>query len=110
LAASDSAPQVSGLSMERWRLNPAIRLSWRDWGAESVVIEVRSGQTLVFDPLSAAVMACIEAGAADIDTLMAAICADLGDVEPATLTDTLCTALERLNKLGWIEPIALATG
>lgn len=87
-----------------WRLNPAVEFDWRDWGGDAVVFEVRSGQTLVFDPLTAAVVALIEAGAEDIGTVTQTLAADLGVSPDAGLTETLWTVLERLHKLGWIEP------
>jgi PqqD family protein of HPr-rel-A system len=93
-----------GPSIEAWRLNPVISLHWRDWGGDSVVFEERSGQTLQFDPLSAAVMACIEAGTTDLSALSQILAGDLGIEADAPFVELLCTVLERLLKLGWIEP------
>lgn len=93
----------SGPSIVSWRLNPVIRLHWRDWGGDSVVFEELSGQTLQFDPLSAAVMACIETGVTDLPSLGQLLAEDLGTVADGTLIDSLCTVLERLSRLGWIE-------
>lgn len=91
-----------------WRLNPVAEWHWRDWGGDSVVIEVRSGQTLQFDPLSAAVMACIEAGASDLAAVGKMLADDLGAdaAADAALAESLCTVLERLFRLGWIEPLS----
>lgn len=97
----------AGPSIASWRLNPVIRLHWRDWGGDSVVFEELSGQTLQFDPLSAAVMACIETGVTDLPMLSRLLADDLGTVADGPLVDSLCTVLERLNRLGWIEPEAL---
>ena len=94
----------AGPSIQVWRLNPAIRLHWRDWGGDSVVFEELSGQTLQFDPLSAAVMACIEAGVTDLSTLGRLLADDLGTVADGPFVESLCTVLERLIRLGWIEP------
>lgn len=94
----------AGPSITAWRLNPVIRLHWRDWGGDSVVFEELSGQTLQFDPLSAAVMACIETGVTDLSTLGRLLAEDLGTVADGPLLDSLCTVLERLSRLGWIEP------
>ena len=96
--------------MAPWRLNPVVRLHWRDWGGDSVVLEERSGRIVQFDPLSAAVMACIEAGVTDLDTLGSQIAGDLGTVANAELIDSLCTVLERLLRLGWIEPASPPPG
>jgi PqqD family protein of HPr-rel-A system len=95
---------VAGPSITGWRLNPVIRLHWRDWGGDSVVFEELSGQTLQFDPLSAAVMACIEAGVTDLSTLAGMLADDLGTVADGPFVESLCTVLERLIRLGWIEP------
>ncbi len=94
---------ATGPSIRVWRLNPVIGLHWRDWGGDSVVFEERSGQTLKFDPLSAAVMACIEAGTTDLSTLGQLLAGDLGIEADAPFVESLCTVLERLHKLGWIE-------
>jgi PqqD family protein of HPr-rel-A system len=91
--------------MQSWRPNPSIVLSWRDWGGDSVVIEQRSGQTLQFDPLSAAVMACVEVGVVDLSVLSQSLAADLGIEPDAEFVESLCTVLDRLVKLGWIEPL-----
>lgn len=68
------------------------------------MIEVRSGDTHVFDPLSAAVMACIESGASRRDELLAMLRADLDVDAVPDFSQTLETILERLFRLGWIEP------
>lgn len=99
------ADAVVGPNIAAWRLNRTAEWHWRDWGGDSVVIEVRSGQTLQFDPLSAAVMACIEAGATDMPSLGAALGEDLGAVADAELSGSLCLVVERLSRLGWIEPV-----
>ncbi len=103
-ASSAAGSGVSGRSIASWCLNPVIRLRWRDWGGDSVVFEARSGDTLLFDPFSAAVMACIEDGLSDRDALAAALAGDLGTEVDGPFMDALCTVLERLSKLGWIEP------
>jgi len=96
---------AAGLFSPRWRLNPVIELHWRDWGAESVVIECRSGDTLLFDPLSAAAMAAIESGTVDIDELSRQMAGDLGlPHDDQALNDALRDVLERVFRLGWIEP------
>lgn len=88
-----------------------MRLHWRDWGDDSVVIELLSGQTLSFDPFSAAVMACIEDGARDATVVAAALASDLARApDDAELNASLWTVLERLYRLGWIEPTPAASG
>lgn len=103
--AQSGAQAFAGPNITAWRLNRTAEWHWRDWGGDSVVIEVRSGQTLQFDPLSAAVMACIEAGATDMPTLFAALGEDLGKVDDAELSGSLCLVVERLLRLGWIDPV-----
>jgi len=85
-------------------MSPVIQLHWRDWGGDSVVFEARSGLTQQFDPLSAAAMACIESGVTDLGELSQQLAEDLGTQPDSTLVESLCTLLERLTKLGWIEP------
>jgi hypothetical protein len=91
--------------IEAWTLNPAARWLWRDWGGDSVVIEVLSGRTLQFDPFSAAVMACIESGARDIDGLRRMMAQDIGTGAEDQWIESLWTVLQQLAKLGWIEPL-----
>lgn len=98
---------VEAPSIAAWCLNPVIRLHWRDWGGDSVVLEERSGRILQFDPFSAAVMACIEAGVTDLPSLGRMLAEDMGTVADGPFLDALCTVLERLLKLGWIETEAL---
>ena len=69
------------------------------------MIEARSGETLLFDPFSAAVTACVESGANDLPSLLGMLAEDL----PAGIDDA-CIAgvrevLDRLVRLGWIEPL-----
>lgn len=90
-------------SIPAWRLNPVVRLDWYDWGGDSVVLEERSGRILQFDPLSAAVMACIEGGVTELPTLGRMLAEDVGTVADGPFLESLCTVLERLLKLGWIE-------
>jgi PqqD family protein of HPr-rel-A system len=92
-------------SINAWRLNPVIQLHWRDWGGDSVVFEARSGLTQQFDPFSAATMACIESGVSDLGELSQQLASDLGTQPDASLVESLCTVLERLVKLGWIEAL-----
>ena len=99
------AEDATGLFNPHWRLNPVIDLHWRDWDAESVVIETRSGDTLLFDPLSAGAMAAIEAGCTDIQDLTRQMAEDLAMAPDAALDDALHEVLERLFRLGWIEPV-----
>jgi len=85
-------------------LNRVIQLHWRDWGESSVAFESVSGETHLFDPLAAAVMACIEGGETSREALVATLTEDLELTDNHTLSVAVCEVLDRLKKLGWINP------
>lgn len=100
-------PAASGrlLGLQRWRVNPTVQLHWRDWGDASVAFEAISGETHLFDPLAAAVMACIEGGETSREALVATLAGDLELTDNHTLSVAVCEVLDRLKKLGWITPV-----
>ncbi len=101
---ADEVGSGEGPLARSWRLNPLIELRWHDWGDDSVVHEARSGQLFQLDALSAAVMACFEAGIGGESEVLAALRADLGDAD-AELPDTVAALVEQFHRLGWLEPI-----
>ena len=102
-----AAPAGSGADV--WRANPLIELHWRDWGDDSVVLEACSGQLFQFDPLSAAAMACFEAGPQAFESVLAALASDLGvAVTDDEFRDTVRAVVQEFQKLGWLEPIIAA--
>ncbi len=84
------------------RLNPLIDLHWRDWGADSVAMEAMSGEVHRIDPLSAALLACFEAGARTEAQAKAQLLADLGDDGNAAVLGALDAAVCRFRHLGWL--------
>ena len=88
-----------------WRLNPRIRLTWRDWGHDSVAFESLSGGTYQFDPLAAAVLSWFEEQPCSHEVL----CSRLAEASQGSVTQDLregvTAATELLRKLGWIEPM-----
>lgn len=83
-----------------------VDLHWRDWGETSVVLESRSGQIHECDPLSAAVMACVEdnpASAAEIARVLASDVTLEADVE---FEQQVADILQHFLQLGWIEPLS----
>lgn len=89
----------------RWALNPLIEPHWHDWGQDSVVLEARSGQLFQFDALSAAVMACFEDGATELDEVIADLARDLDAASDGEFGDTVRALVEEFHRLGWLEPI-----
>jgi PqqD family protein of HPr-rel-A system len=87
-----------------WRLNPRLRLTWRDWGHDSVAYEALSGGTYQFDPLAAAVVSWFEEAAHDADTLCRLLAEQAGTDDAEAFRDALSQTLELLARLGWIEP------
>lgn len=86
-------------------LNPLVKLHWHDWGADSVAFEARSGQLFQFDALAAAVMACFEDGADDVDVVTRDLARDLGAPAEGELADTVRALVQEFRNLGWLEPI-----
>lgn len=89
----------------RWALRPLVRLSWHEWPEGSVAFDETSGQIVEFDPLGAAVMACIELTPRSIPSLAAELAADLGHAADAEFTAAVRHVVEQFRELGWVEPI-----
>lgn len=89
----------------RWRLNPRIRLTWRDWGHDSVAFESLSGTTHQFDPLAAAVLSWFEERACSLDELATALVPEDADAATAAdLSEAIAAAVSMLVELAWVEP------
>lgn len=88
----------------RWRINPRIRLAWRDWGHDSVAFESLSGITHQFDPLGAAVLSWLEERPCSADELCALLTPEGGELPEQTLREGITALIEMLARLGWIEP------
>lgn len=95
------ATSVSACSA-RWHVRPWLEFHWRDWGSDSVVFELRSGQTYQVDALTAAVMACFDEGARSIGELEELIASDLG-IATAEVNVAVGDAVTKLLDLRWIE-------
>ena len=87
-----------------WHLNPLVRLHWRDWGGDAVVLESSSGQTHQLDRLTAAVVAAFEESPATSADLCARLVADLTDVDAAQLQASMSPIIDRLALMGWLRP------
>ena len=92
----------------QWRVRAAVELHWRDWGADSVVFEARSGQILQLDPLTAAVIGGLEEQVCGVDELASGLAADLGEPDPAPLRPVVTRVIEQFERLGWLEPAPAA--
>lgn len=103
--AQAQSSRMDGSGTTRWRCNPRYELHWRDWGGDSVVFELRSGHTHQFAPLTAAVMACFEAGDAAVEDVVLAIAGDLDVAVDEELRSAVTASVQQFIKLGWIEPI-----
>ena len=87
-----------------WHLNPLLKLHWRDWGGDAVVLESTSGQTHQLDRLTAAVVAAFEESPATSTDLCARLAADLSDVDGAQLQASISPIIDRLALMGWLRP------
>lgn len=98
-------PGRSGQPADLWRLQPARRLHWRDWGGDSVVYDESSGETHQFSPLAAAAMAWLEERPHSAIGLTGAIATDLGSAVDDELHAAVTASLEQFLEIDWIEPL-----
>lgn len=87
-----------------WHLNPLLKLHWRDWGGDAVVLESTSGQTHQLDRLTAAVVAAFEESPATSADLCARLANDLTDVDAVQLQASISPIIDRLALMGWLRP------
>lgn len=87
-----------------WHLNPLLKLHWRDWGGDAVVLESTSGQTHQLDRLTAAVVAAFEESPATSADLCARLATDLSDVDAVQLQALILPIIDRLALMGWLRP------
>jgi hypothetical protein len=66
-------------------------------------MEACTGRLFQFDPLSAAVMACIEGGAGQISDVLEMLAGDLGVGPDDSLVAAVQGAVGRFIELGWLE-------
>lgn len=89
-----------------WAVNPLIELHWRGWGDESVAFDAVSGQTVAFDALEAAALACFEAAPQSLGSLVAQMASDLGVPCSSDLRDRLSSIIDDLVSRGWLMSAA----
>jgi PqqD family protein of HPr-rel-A system len=87
-----------------WRLQPLRDLHWRRWDDEFVVFDLGSGETHLFDALTAAALMCFDSGPLDLDGLTAQIAAELALPRDEGLSPALSELIEGLSRLGLVEP------
>jgi len=95
-------------SNAQWRLRRRVRLRWRDWGGDSVVFDLRSGQTFQFPPLTASVLSYLEEAPRDTPSLVAALAADLDCAVDADLCEAVAASLRHLHLVGWVASSDIA--
>ena len=91
-----------------WRLRRRVSLRWRDWGGDSVVFDLRSGQTFQFPPLTASVLAYLEEAPRDAPSLVTALAADLDCAVDADLSEAVAASLRHLHLVGWVASSDIA--
>lgn len=116
MTPTHAAPALAGQdtgAAPTLRLNPLLELHWRDWGEDSVALEACSGRVFLFDPLSAALLACFESGAQPLQQACDSLMADLadpaarGDADPqstCSIGGALQAAGQRFLHMGWLLP------
>ena len=91
-----------------WALRPLVELHWRDWGADSVVLEARSAEVHQFDALAAAVMSCLEERPCRIPEIAAKLADDLQQPADEDFVGLIAEMVEHFQALGWVESIISA--
>ena len=102
---SSASATSSGGGNPVWTVRPDVELHGRDWGGDSVAFEARSGQIYRFDPLSAAVIGCIEERPSSTAQISEQLARDLGLEDAQELTDAVDAIIDNGRALGWIAPI-----
>jgi PqqD family protein of HPr-rel-A system len=97
---AESAPK------QAWELNPLVKLSWRRWADDWVVFDAASGYTHQMDALAAIALMCFEAGPSDLASLSERVAGELDLPSAENVSRSLEERVERLAKLGLIEPLA----
>lgn len=88
-----------------WRLAPLTELRWRRWGDEWVVYDIASGDTHQMDTLTAVTLGSLETQPYDLSELAEQVSMELEISDIAKVEMVLAEILERLGKLGLIEPL-----
>jgi len=89
-----------------WRINPRIRLTWRDWGHDSVAFESLACTVHQFDPLAALVVSWFEQGPQDAASLCDRLAADAQGPAPTDFAEAVERTVGLLDRLGWIQRLA----
>ena len=86
------------------RLNPAVRLHWRQWDADWVVFDSASGCTHQLDELAAFTLSCLEEAALSEPALVAEV-VEATSLPSGKIETALKPMLEQLTRLGLIETL-----
>ncbi len=78
-------------------------LSWRLLDDDWVVFNEGCGETVIADPLTAAILMALESGKFDQYNLMEQVATDLQISDREQLQTLLQEKIEGLMKMGWIE-------
>ena len=89
-----------------FRMSKPDRLIWRDWGEQSVVFDVLSGETHLFDVVTAAAIQFFEEGVTVDAQKLAEKMADRLELEvDAELESFLCRAIDGAIAVGLVEVV-----
>lgn len=89
-----------------WHINSLVQLHWRSWDGAWVVFDVGSGHTHHMNTLSAATLMVLEAGAADLSTLLVLLADELLLPNSQALSVAVTDILGNLETAGLIESAA----
>lgn len=84
-------------------VNPLAQLHWSCLDDAWVVYNQASGQTVLLDFLSAALLTALESGALDFDRLLARVAADYDLAESGALAPLLDDRLNQFLAMSWVE-------
>jgi hypothetical protein len=90
-----------------WRLNPILDLRMEILDDRCLVFEATSGETSIFEPLAAAVLACFGTGIHGLDDVARDLSKDLAIPSTPALTAEILEAVTEFAGRGWLKSATL---
>ncbi len=90
----------------KWQVSPALKLSWRTWGDDTVVYHHGSGDTHKLNPLSAQALRLLQSQPRTAHDLTQQLAAAIGQVADDQLLRYTEKLMDHFDQLGLIEPAA----
>ncbi len=89
--------------MRIWRLQSNRSLRWENWGDQSSLYQVASGETHFLNPLGAAILMQLESSPASLKDLCERLSMEFDVAPDAALRTQIAASLTRFDELGLIQ-------